>query len=328
MSPRLLLFAALALLTGLTASAQLNLGKLGKALEDASAGQAGADKLTKGLTTLKDAGKLAKGVAGIGPEEESVIGESVALEIIARYGGLVRDEAVTARVNLIGRALATYSARPQLSWRFGVLNSDTINAFSAPDGYVFISRALYDLCPTDDLLAAVLGHEIAHITGRHALAIVARGEFLSGLSSQLAMRSSDFRQTESQLKQFDLGVEKVVSTLFEKGFDPKTEFAADKEGRDLAALCGYAPGGLRAVLVMLSARGGDPKKLFSSHPPLKDRIARLPAEAAQPGPAAPTAPTGAPHAPAATPGAKPAGKVSDDDQAFFDEAEKPKKKKP
>jgi predicted Zn-dependent protease len=239
-------------------------------------------KLTKALDTAKDAGKMLKGVAGIGPAEERIIGDSVALEIVGKYGGLVRDEEIMRRVNLLGRALARYSDRPELTWRFGVLDSDTVNAFSAPDGYVFLTRGLYELCPDDDRLAAVLSHEIAHITGKHALHIVERSEFIAGLGSQVSRRSREARKVEAQLKQFDLGVAKIAQTLFEKGFDPQTEYAADRTGHDLAALTGYAPGGLRAVLQALQERDGDPKTIFSTHPPLTERLERLPVDETAP----------------------------------------------
>ena len=259
------LLLAFALLAAPAAHAQFNFGDLGKALD-------------KG----KSVAKMAKGAAGIGPEEEKVIGESVALEIIGKYGGLVRDPATLQRVNLVGRTVARYSSRPDLNWRFGVLNSETINAFSAPDGYVFITKALYDLAPTDDLLAGILGHEITHIAERHALKIVARGEFLSGATSRAAQSSSDVRQVDAQLRQFDAGVGKIVSTLFEQGFDPPTEFAADQGGRALAATTGYAPGGLRTVLNDLQARGGNAQPVFSTHPPLKDRVQHLPNDPSPP----------------------------------------------
>ena len=113
-------------------------------------------KIKKGLDTAKDAGKVLKGVAGIGPEEERNMGESVALELIGKYGGVVRDADTMRRVNLVGRSLTKYSDRPQLSWRFAVLDSDTINAFSAPDGYVFITKALYEQATNDDLLAVLV----------------------------------------------------------------------------------------------------------------------------------------------------------------------------
>lgn len=234
--------------------------------------------LDKALNTAKNVGKIAKGVAGIGPEEERIIGESVALQIIGQHGGLVRDEDITRRVNLVGRALAHYSSRPVLPWTFGVLDSPAVNAFSAPGGFVFITRGLYELAgDSDDDLAAILGHEIAHITGRHALNIVARGEFISGATDLAAERSSDVALVQAQLSQFDLGVGKILSTLFEKGFDPQTEFAADQNGRELAATVGYAPGGLRHVLAQLQQQeSGGTEPVFSTHPALADRIARLP----------------------------------------------------
>ncbi len=233
-------------------------------------------QLQKGIDTAKGIGKVAKGVTGIGLEEERVIGGSVALEIIGTYGGVMRDEAITARVNLIGRALARYCDRPDLDWRFGVLASDQVNAFSAPAGYVFITRGLYATAKTDDELAAILAHEIAHITQRHALKIVARGDFLSGASSLAVLHNEDVAVTDSQLKQFDLGVGQISKTLFEKGFDPATEYEADRIGRALAATAGYAPGGLRSVLQDLSGKSAPKTKVFSSHPPLKERIKRLP----------------------------------------------------
>lgn len=319
MNPRLisLLFAA-----GLATSAfALDLGGLSKALGN-------ADKLKKGLDTAKDASKVMKGLAGIGPEEERLIGDSVSLEIVGQYGGLVRDEATMRRVNLVGRALARYSDRPGLDWRFGVLDSATVNAFSAPDGYVFITRGLYALAETDDILAAILGHEIAHITGKHALKIVQRGELLSGLGSQVVKRSGNTREVEAQLQQFNLGVTEITKTLFEKGFDPQTEYAADQTGRQLAVVTGYAPGGLRAVLARLQQIPAGPQKIFSSHPPLSERIRRLPAESATAAPRSDPAP-GAPAAMSDAAAEKPAAtEVDDDDKAFAEAAEKkPAKKK-
>lgn len=237
-------------------------------------------RLTDAIDTAKNVGKIAKGVAGIGLEEERALGGSVAAEIVGAHGGLLRDEGITRRVNVLGKALAHYSSRPALDWRFGVLESESVNAFSAPGGYVFITRGLYELTEgNEDALAAVLAHEIAHITERHALKIVGRGEFLSGATGLAAQRSSDVRKVQRQLRQFDLGVEKVVRVVLEKGFDPQTEYGADAAGRDLALTTGYAPGALRGVLVRLQQTTGDPKTIFSTHPPLAERIRRLPNDA-------------------------------------------------
>ena len=272
MSPRPLLLLTLAGVFTTTVSVRAQFGGLGRL---------GDLDISKAVDTAKSVGKTAKGVAGIGPEEERRIGESVALEIVGHYGGLVRDEAIAQRVNLIGQALAYYSPRPALDWKFGVLASPSVNGFSAPSGYVFITRGLYDLVATsDDALAAVLAHEIAHITERHALKIIARGEFLSGATDLAVQQSGDAAEVQAKLAQFDTGIGDLVKVLLEKGFDPQTEYTADKVGRDLAVTVGYAPGALRQILVQLQQRKADPQKTFSTHPPLADRIKKLPADPA------------------------------------------------
>ena len=261
------------LLSAVALHAQFNLNKLKEGINKLNQAADKAKERSKELT------QVAKGVAGIGPEEERAIGGSVALEIVAAHGGLVRDDPITRRVNLCGKALAHYSTRPELDWRFGVLASDTINAFSAPGGYVFLTRGLYELAASDDALAAILAHEIAHITRKHALTIVARGEFLSGATTMVKRQSSDARKLETQLRNFDVGIGDIVKTMLEKGFDPKTEFEADREGRSLAMLTGYAPGGLRSVLVQLQAqkKPSETAKIFSTHPPIAERLKNLPA---------------------------------------------------
>jgi predicted Zn-dependent protease len=321
MSARPLLFAGVLLLTAGAAFA-FDLNKLSQTLSD-------PEKLKQGLNTAKDAAKLLKGVAGIGPEEEKVIGDSVALEIVGKYGGLVRDDAITRRINLVGRSLARYSDRPALNWRFAVLDSAAINAFSAPDGYVFITRGLYALADNDDALAAILGHEIAHITGKHALTIVARNEAFSAGLSQLVQRSGEARKVEGQLKQVNLGADLIVKTLFEKGFDPQTEYAADLTGRQLAVTTGYAPGALRAVLIRLQATAAGPQPIFSTHPPLAERLKRLPADSTAPvatKTAAPTTKAAVTPAPAAAASA-PGDDLDEDDRAFAEAAEKKPAKK-
>ncbi len=274
---RLFLPAAAALLLAATpASGQLDFGKLTK----------GLDKLKQGLDTAKDASKVAKAATGIGPVEERNIGDAVALEIIAKYGGIERDPDIMRHVNLVGRALAQYSDRPELEWRFAVLASDTINAFSAPGGYVFITRGLYERVDSDDVLAGILGHEIAHITKRHALKIVERNEAAAGGKNLLLKRSSDARELDAKVKEAnaELGVDlgALAKQIIETGFDAPTEYEADREGRLLAVTNGFAPGGLRAVLLGLRQGGENRKTMFSTHPPLDARIQRLPDEPAPP----------------------------------------------
>jgi beta-barrel assembly-enhancing protease len=271
MLPPLAVLATGLVFTAPTLRAQFDLGRLTRGIEQA---KSTTQKVTE---TSKDVAKVAKGVLGIGPEEERLIGESVAVEIIGRHGGILRDEAITRRVNLLGLALAFYSTRPALNWKFAVLDSSAINGFSAPGGSVFLTRGLYEkVASSDHALAAVLAHEIAHVTERHALKIIARGEFIAGTSTLALKHSRDAATVESQLRQFDTGISDLARTILEKGFDSKTELSADKGGRALASTLGFAPGALRQVLNQLQQEKGDPKTTFSTHPPLSERIKNLP----------------------------------------------------
>ena len=248
------------------------------------------EKLEQAKQTADDTARIAKGASGLTLEEEVAIGDAVAVDIVRRYGGVWRDEAATRRVNLVGGVLGQYALRQDLEWRFALLNSDAINAFSAPGGRVFITRGLYQLLPDDDRLAGALAHEIEHIDHRHAVHIIERGELLGGVSSLVADHTADFAMYEQAVAQ-------VADQILVTGFDPGTEYEADREGRDLAASTGFAAGGLRGVLIEIGALQGAPSEVFSTHPSIEDRLQRLPDD---PLPAASEALV--PAAPAATGG--------------------------
>lgn len=233
------------------------------------------DKATEAATgqpsapdEFDSAGKLIKGLAGIGAKEEAAIGGAVAIEILSTYGKLVRDEAITRRVNLVGKTLSASCERPELPYRFGVYDSATPNAFSAPGGYVFISRGLYDICKTDDQLAGVLAHEIIHISRRHALRIISRNEAISGVVGVAHGTSSDFAA-------FDVGVGNLSKTILKGGYDHGSEYDADKFGRALAKSEGFQQDGLLESLKTLETSGAEKRGAFNTHPSLESRIERL-----------------------------------------------------
>ena len=217
--------------------------------------------------SLKGVMEMAQGASGISLKDELKIGGAVAVDIVARNGGILKDEAVTHRVALIGKSLSAYCSRPELNFRFGVLNSSHINAYSAPGGYVFITKGLYDTLPDDQQLAAVLAHEISHVTKRHALKVISRSQFMKGLF--------DAGGSVSNVPAFDGGVASITDSLFTKGFDPSAEFEADHEGRSLATKVGYQHDALLDFLKDLYKTEGDNKSAFPTHPPLSHRIERL-----------------------------------------------------
>lgn len=262
------ILVALLLAAGTAGSAlAFNLDKLGDI-------QSKAEKVKRNADA---AGKVAKGATGLSLEEEIAIGDAVAVQIVSRFGGVWRDATATQRVNVLGRGLARYAQRQDLEWRFGLLNTDQINAFSAPGGRVFITRGLYKILASDDELAGALGHEVEHVDRRHALKTIASGEALGGA---VALVKENTR-AGSNVAQFDDVITQIVDNLLNKGYDPAAEFDADKYGRELARTCGFAPGGLRAVIEKLQAKGDRESGAFSTHPPASARLQKLPKEPAK-----------------------------------------------
>ncbi len=102
------------------------------------------------------------------PDDEVRIGSQEHQKILAQFGGVYQDQAIQNYVSGLGQKLASTSELPNLKWTFTVLDSDIINAFALPGGFVYISRGLLALADTEDQLGGVLGHEIGHVTARHA----------------------------------------------------------------------------------------------------------------------------------------------------------------
>jgi predicted Zn-dependent protease len=167
----------------------------------------------------------------VSDQKEAEVGRKAARRV-ERQLTLVVDVAMQQRVRAIGDRLTAVAERKDLVYSFEVIDEPSINAFSLPGGYVFVHRGLVELAGSDDELAAVIGHEIAHITARHAVkryqsslgltaarlaALIARqpgaasGVGLAGLTTQLAYA----RQEELEADR--LGVRYMKAA----GFDPK-----------------------------------------------------------------------------------------------------------
>ncbi len=222
--------------------------------------------------------QLSKGATGLTIEEEINLGDAVSVEIVARYGGVWRNQVATQRVNLVGRALTRYAKRDSLEWRFGVLDSDAVNAFSAPNGRVFITKGLYKLLENDDELAGVLAHEIAHVDLRHAAKIIA-GKQGTGAAVGLVAESAGDQlggSAPEATKMFEDAVSKLATGLLTDGYGSGREYDADESAYELAKVCGFDPNGLRIALNKVDANTSKGKETFNTHPKTSDRLKKLP----------------------------------------------------
>ncbi|HEX6373317.1 MAG TPA: M48 family metalloprotease [Longimicrobium sp.] len=107
--------------------------------------------------------------------QEVQMGQQAAQEV-AQQLGLVDNEALQQYVHAVGTRLAAESERPNLPWTFRVVDDATPNAFALPGGFIFMTRGMMDLMDSEAELAAVLGHEIGHVTARHSVTQISRGQ--------------------------------------------------------------------------------------------------------------------------------------------------------
>ena len=109
-----------------------------------------------------------KEVSLMSTEEEDSIGRREHKKLISQFGGIYREKELQNYINSIGNFLVSTSELPNKKFTFTILDSEIINAFALPGGYVYLTRGLIALCNNEAQLAGVLAHEIGHVTGRHA----------------------------------------------------------------------------------------------------------------------------------------------------------------
>ena len=210
-------------------------------------------------------------------DQEEAIGRDAAATLLGASRPIA-DPAVQGYVNKVGLWVALHSDRPTLPWRFAVVDSDDIDAFAAPGGFVFITRGLLLHMHNEAELAGVLGHEITHVVKKHHLNALQKAARLD-LASQAANYEAQQKGYNSNMDQQLMDkVSNAARNLYSTGLDKGDELDADRDGVVLAARSGYDPYGLLAVLQTLESL--DPKNskmqlLLATHPSPADRIAAL-----------------------------------------------------
>jgi predicted Zn-dependent protease len=205
-------------------------------------------------------------------DDEDGMGQSVAVSLTNTYT-LTKNEKLNKYVSLVGLTLVNASPRPVGNWVFGVLESNEVNAFAGPNGYIFVTTGALKQMQDEAELAGVLAHELTHVLHHHALAGIKNDANVDLLKEVGSMAVAD---------QDRFGVvkltEPVVDGVAKKGYGRKQELDADKTAIEIVVAAGYDPDGLVRFLQRLENSGGD---LMSTHPGKAERVSAARAKIAQ-----------------------------------------------
>ena len=231
-----------------------------------------------GLSAGKD---LADSQKTMTDAEEVELGENVMAGVLGA-APLYDSDRIQRYVNEVGRWVASHSERPNLPWRFAVLNSRLPNAGAAPGGQIYITTGLLFRMRSEAELAGALGHEIAHVVQRHhvkAYQKQKRGSAavnFGGAVVDTTVKTGGIggAAIKAGLK-YGIG---EVRTMILLSLDRSEEEQADRMGMVLAARAGYDPYGLPNVLQLLQDMQkdeGGASLLYETHPGPASRIASL-----------------------------------------------------
>ncbi|MCL2127361.1 MAG: M48 family metalloprotease [Treponema sp.] len=221
------------------------------------------------------------------PEEEYFLGRAVAANILNLYKPQTQDTALTGYLNRICRTLAINSSQPAVynGFHVMVLDSGTFNAFATPGGHIYITRGLAEAAPSEDALAAIIAHEMAHVFLKHGVGIINSMEIVNE-ADIMAQQAAEFAGLDKEKTQRVLGFRNAVTgffdTMVKSGYSKPQEYEADKAALALLASAGYYPGGLLDILKALqNAQRNQKEGLFSTHPSPAERIANIEREIAR-----------------------------------------------
>lgn len=220
--------------------------------------------------------------------QEVSVGRSEDKKVREKYGSY-NDPALQEYVSGIGQRLARSSHRPGLQYQFTVVDSPEINAFALPGGYIYITRGILAYLNSEAELAAVLGHEIGHVTARHSVQQMSAATAANVGASVLQILVPQVRNSAG-----DLLINTLGGALL-SGYGREHELEADRLGAEYLARTGYDPQAMIKVVGVLKnqelfdnevakAEGREPRRyhgLFATHPDNDTRLQEVVREAAK-----------------------------------------------
>ena len=213
----------------------------------------------------------------ITPEQEYYIGRAVAANILSTYRLWNGNPALTTYLNYICSAITINSPRPDVfnGYRVAILDSNEINAFATPGGHILLTRGLINAAKSEEALAGVIAHEVAHIQLQHSIKAIRSSRItqaimITGTATAGAAAGMNVNQLTDV---FNESVGEIVLTLVNNGYSRDQEFEADNLAMSLMASAGYNPSGLVEMLRELNTVQGRVSGGFNrTHPTPAQRI--------------------------------------------------------
>lgn len=228
-----------------------------------------------GCYTVPETGRRSLMLVPIG--QETQLGAASFADIKAQRK-VSQDPQMNATVTRVGTRIAKVvgNAMPNAQWEFVVFDDDTPNAFALPGGKVGVHTGIFKIAQTDDELAVVMGHEIAHVTARHGSERMSQGLLMAagGVALDIALKDKDSGERNAWLAAYGAGATVGVMLPFSR----LDESEADEIGLRYAARAGYDP---RAALdfwkrMKAESEGkSKPPEWLSTHPSDDTRIRKL-----------------------------------------------------
>ncbi|MDR1073054.1 MAG: M48 family metalloprotease [Treponema sp.] len=236
------------------------------------------EQAANALERMNDA--ITDATKDITPSEEYYIGRAVGANILSNYKLYTKEPELTAYVNNVLNVLVINSSRPVIynGYHAAILDTDEINGFSTSGGHIFITRGLLDATDSEDALAAVLAHELAHILLQHSIKSIKNSRF-TGALQQVADIAAESVGLDELTQIFDESIREAVSNALDKGYSREQEYEADVAAISLLAAAGYTPSGIVRMLERVKAHS-EGKSAFpsvgsvlqSTHPSPEDRL--------------------------------------------------------
>lgn len=217
--------------------------------------------------------------AFMSPEDEKRVGADEHPKIIKQFGGAYDEVQVSAYAAQLGTALAKVSELPDEQFRFTVLNTDQVNAFALPGGYVYVTRGLIALAENEAELAGVIAHEIGHVTARHTAERYSQAMVANIGLNIVSIIGSVYGAPRETAQLLSFGTQAVLS-----GYSREQELEADMLGVRYLGRAGYNTNAMTTFFEKMKAHdelraamtgqptGEDSFNFASSHPRTTDRI--------------------------------------------------------